>query len=144
MTFLRTLFLAAIAVSACAVNGYAGGYYPNQTHYQGYGNGRYTYVDDDSRWFRPEKGVICDRAANICYNKRGPSYENSKQYFGKHDAKKAFNRLEDQDVLFSPRHGVTCDRNRGICYDSNGVDGDLSRRYFGSQPGASRLLPQND
>jgi hypothetical protein len=156
MTSLRNLIIAAIALSACASNGYAGGYYPNQAHYpngyydQGYGydpyysNGGYAQVDDDnSRWFRPEKGVICDGARNICYNKRGPSYEDSKQYFGKKDAKKAFNRLQDQDVLFSPRRGITCDRSRGICYDSYGVDGDLSSRYFGGQPCASRLLPQN-
>ena len=134
MTSLRNLIIAAIALSACASNGYAGGYYPNQPYYPNsyYGNGGYAYVDDDDSWFRPEKGVICDRARNICYNQRGPSYEDSKQYFGKKDAKKAFNRLQDQDVLFSPRRGVTCDRNRGICYDSRGV-----------QPSDSRLLPQN-
>jgi hypothetical protein len=165
MTSLRNLMIAAgtLLLSACASNGYAGGYgqYPNQAYYpngyynQGYygndpyyGNGGYGYVDDDndSRWFRPERGVTCDRARDICYNQRGPSYEDSKQYFGKKDAKKAFNRLQEQDndVLFSPRSGVTCDRSRGICYDKHGVDGDLSRRYFGNdEPNATRMLNSN-
>lgn len=155
MTSRRKLMIAAAALllSACASNGYAGGYgqYPDQAYYpngyynQGYygnypyyGTGGYRYVDDDngSRWFRPERGVMCDRSRDICYNQRGPSYEDSKQYFGKKDAKKAFNRLEDQrdeDALFSPHHGVTCDRSRGICYDKHGVDEDLTDRYLGQR-----------
>jgi len=161
---------ATLLLSACASNGYAGGYgqYPDQAYYpngyynqgggyynQGgyygydpyyYGNGGYAHVDDDDhdRWFRPEKGVVCDRAQDICYNQRGPSYEDSKQYFGKKDAKKAFDRLQDQGALFSPQHGVTCDRSRGVCYDSHGVDEDLSRRYFGpGEPNATRMLNSN-
>jgi hypothetical protein len=94
--------------------------------------------------FRPERGVRCDDAAQICYDRGSPSVELTRQYLGR-DAARALRwdlRREERGRygrVFYPEPGVRCDRTEQVCYNRRGEPSfRLTRDYLGF--GAARRL----
>jgi Fels-1 Prophage Protein-like len=147
--FLRScaMAIAAVALAGCA-SGYAGDYdyYPGEAYYDGpyypYYGGVFGYdshdYNDHDRYFHPARGVTCDRARDICYDRYGVSYHDTARHLGERDANRAYDKYGDKVFLFSPSAGVTCDRRTQSC--SNGqwkhrADGDAPDRARRIQPG---------
>jgi len=87
--------------------------------------------------FRPERGVRCDDAAQVCYYRGSPSVEMTRQYFGR-DAARALRwnlRGEEggrRERVFYPEPGVRCDRADQVCYNRRGEPSlRLTRDYLG-------------
>jgi len=87
--------------------------------------------------FRPERGVRCDEAAQICYDRGSPSVDLTRQYFGR-DAARALRwdlRREERGRyarVFYPEPGVRCDRAEQVCYNRRGAPSfRLTRDYLG-------------
>lgn len=94
--------------------------------------------------FRPERGVRCDRAAQICYDRGSPSVELTQRYFGR-DAARLLRwnlRREERERhgrVFYPEQGVRCDRTAQVCYNRRGEPSvRLTGDYLGSD--AARRL----
>jgi hypothetical protein len=142
--------LAALALAGCATdyNGYYDTYPGYYDPYYGpyYGGGAYGYHsrfydfdDDDDRYFRPERNVICDRGRDVCYDRYGLSYTATREFFGEREAKRAYRKYGDSVFLFSPREGVTCNRRTETCTRPQ-----WTQRIFGDEPSRPRQLDRRN
>jgi hypothetical protein len=147
MISLRTISVAlALAVAGCAPS--SGPYYSDQSYstgwgqpvgagYGGWGSAGYGYGGNasygQSALFRPAKGITCDRAREICYDRYGISYFATQKYFSESDANQSVRKYGEQVFLFSPKRGVRCDRRTRTCSDSGGLDADWTDEVFGDK-----------
>lgn len=91
--------------------------------------------------FRPEGGVVCDRASEVCYDRDGPSLEQTRGEFGHAAADALDGRLERprsgpgrrDGVIFSPKPGVSCDEEVAACYVEDEANPGHTQRQFGSE-----------
>ena len=88
--------------------------------------------------FRPERGVRCDDAAEVCYERGEPSPEMTARYFGDRSARRLGRDLRRQDRgdagrNFYPERGIRCNRIEQVCYDRHGdPSAALTGQYLGS------------
>ena len=148
MNVFRILsFALMLGLGACSQYGYSGDPYSNGGSWggqpagyggvgvgggYGYGNGGQSY-GDGGVLFRPARGITCDRAREICYDRYGLSYFATQRYFGEHDANRAVRKYGEQVFLFVPKRGVTCDRRTRTCSDAGGLDADWTDDIFGDK-----------
>lgn len=111
--------LAVLALAGCAAGD--GGYYGTTPAYRDYYDqapyygphyggrfGHYPYFhdfddDDDDRYFRPARGVICDRARGVCYDRHGTSHQATKGYFGEREAHRTYRKDRDKEPTRAKR-----------------------------------------
>ena len=153
--------LAALALAGCAADyGYYDSYPayydgPYYDPYYGSGYGYHSHFhsyshdfdDDDDRYFRPDDGVVCDRARDVCYDRYGLSYTETKDHFGERDANRAYKKYGDEVFLFSPRKGITCDRRAKTCSKARWTErifGDTAARPRGLEPRNTRPEREDD
>ncbi|HNB29155.1 MAG TPA: hypothetical protein PLR41_19455, partial [Alphaproteobacteria bacterium] len=98
----------------------------------GYGYGGSTY-GGQSVLFRPARGITCERAREICYDRYGLDYFATQRYFSEHDANQSVRKYGEQVFLFAPKRGVTCDRRTRTCSDAGGLDTDWTDDIFGDK-----------
>jgi hypothetical protein len=89
--------------------------------------------DDDDRYFRPARGVTCDRERDVCYDKHGLDYQATQRYLGEREANRSWKKYGKDVFLFSPREGVTCDRRTETCSNSR-----WTKRLFSDEPAKPR------
>ncbi|MCP9790449.1 hypothetical protein KBZ20_00870 [Vulcanococcus limneticus Candia 3F8] len=86
----------------------------------------------------PRNGVICDRGTNICYDRNGVSYSQTRREFGSRAEQNLRRQLSGRpwpnQLVFSS--GELCELQRQVCWDDGGqrrnVSKRLSRQLFGS------------
>lgn len=163
MMSLRTISVAlALALAGCAPS--SGPYSPGQNYstgwgqpvtsgYGGWGSG-YGYGGNasygQSALFRPAKGITCDRAREVCYDRYGLSYYATQKYFSERDANQSVRKYGEQVFLFAPKRGVSCDRRTRTCSDAGGLDagwtddvfGDKSERVVNTWLGGDSFVPE--
>ncbi len=94
--------------------------------------------------FRPERGVRCDDAVSVCYERGEPSVEMTRRYFGRDAARRLGRDLRREERgygsrMFYPERGVRCDRRQEVCYNRRGnPDIGLTQEHLG--PSAARRL----
>ncbi len=88
---------------------------------------------------RPAAGVICDPAAERCYDSQGLSLGLTREYHGVYAEQQALRQLGGQPApkVFRLSNGTVCDAGARRCWsdgwDRRNVDENLSRHLFGSQ-----------
>jgi hypothetical protein len=91
-------------------------------------------------------GVICDRLAEVCYDRDGASLPETREEFG-HDAAEELALRVDRPrrgpgkrggVVFSPRQGVLCDEQVAACYVGDAAHPGHTKKQFGAD--AARAL----
>ena len=91
--------------------------------------------------FRPEGGVVCDRASEVCYDRDGASVELTRREFGYGGARDLADRLDRPrsgpgrrgGVIYSPKQGVSCDEEVATCYVEDEAHPGHTKRQFGSE-----------
>jgi hypothetical protein len=92
------------------------------------------------RTFYPARGVVCDRATQICYQDSRVSVSQTQAYFGDSAAR----RLQDKSKearpepkwVFEPDAETSCDMRTQVCYGSRGPNVKKTRQYFGDTAAA--------
>jgi hypothetical protein len=90
---------------------------------------------------RPTAGVICDPAAELCYDSQGLSLALTREYHGVYAEQKALRQLGGQPApkVFRLRNGTVCDVGARRCWsdgwDRRNVDERLSQHLFGQSGG---------
>ncbi|MFM8604942.1 MAG: YcgJ family protein [Cyanobium sp.] len=88
---------------------------------------------------RPAAGVICDPAAELCYDSQGLSLALTREYHGIYAEQKALRQLGGQPApkVFRLSNSTVCDVGARRCWsdgwDRRTIDEKLSRHLFGSQ-----------
>jgi len=121
--FVRRCIVMAIAAGALAGCA-SGSHYSDDDYYGTYYGGRgigYEADHDHHRYFRPERGVICDRERDLCYDHDGPSQEATRRYFGDRNydqdrspggrpaiglTPKGYDRKHDDEIWPTDRQGM--------------------------------------
>jgi hypothetical protein len=85
----------------------------------------------------PSRGVICDRAVRICYDRNGVSLPLTRRYFDRRAEQNLQRQLTGRPIPieFQFSGGEVCDVRRQICWDDGwqktNVSNRLSRQLFG-------------
>lgn len=86
----------------------------------------------------PSRGVLCDRASQICYDREGISLGITRQYFGPAAERKLMGELSGRPIPkeFRLSNGAVCSVPMGLCW-SDGfakrqVSREMSRDLFGT------------
>ncbi|MFO1038397.1 MAG: hypothetical protein U1E45_16285 [Geminicoccaceae bacterium] len=103
-----------------------------------FGRGPYSnslYGSQSERFFYPARNVTCDRQTRICY--RGDELDESetRDWFGRRDARRADNIRDaaGTNEIFVPRGNVYCDLDDKVCYKNGHPDRSETRDYFGKK-----------
>ncbi len=88
---------------------------------------------------RVAPGVVCDRAASICFDRQGPSIGLTKQYFGNNAAQRLTANLSGRPLPteFSLSNGSFCSVSQSTCWTSNRRDRlseTLTRELYPNSP----------
>lgn len=90
---------------------------------------------------KPAAGVICDPAAELCYDSQGLSLALTREHHGVYAERKAIRQLGGQPApkVFRLSNGTVCDVGAGRCWsdgwDRRNVDERLSRHLFSQSSG---------
>jgi uncharacterized protein (DUF779 family) len=95
---------------------------------------------DDGRMFYPASGVVCDRAAQVCYDEGRANVAATQRYLGDSAARNLKEGSKDSRKepkwVFEPDGETSCDMRTQICYGPKGPNVNKTRKYFGDAAGA--------
>lgn len=95
---------------------------------------------DDDRMFYPAGGVVCDRAAQVCYDQGRANVATTQRYLGDTAARKLSEGSKDARKepkwVFEPDGETSCDMRTQVCYGPKGPNVNKTRKYFGDAAGA--------
>jgi hypothetical protein len=95
---------------------------------------------DDGRMFYPASGVVCDRAAQVCYDQGRANVAATQRYLGDGAARNLSEGSKDARKepkwVFEPDGETSCDMRTQVCYGPKGPNVNKTRKYFGDAAGA--------
>jgi heat shock protein HslJ len=82
--------------------------------------------------YSPGRGVVCDSARGICFDKYGPSIGLTEVYLGKKAADTLTSLLRGRrpDSVFHPLTGIDCVGGKGPCTVNGEIDSNLSSLLY--------------
>jgi hypothetical protein len=134
MKSVRLAVLSALAI-ACASGGSGSG-----SSSPAYGSSvQGAQLGDDGRMFYPASGVICDRAAQVCYDQGRANVATTQRYLGDSAARDLQENVKDARKepkwVFEPDGETSCDLRTQVCYGPRGPNVNKTSKYFGDAAG---------
>jgi uncharacterized protein (DUF779 family) len=90
--------------------------------------------------FYPASGVVCDRAAQVCYDQGRANVAATQRYLGDSAARNLSEGSKDARKepkwVFEPDGETSCDMRTQVCYGPKGPNVNKTRKYFGDAAGA--------
>jgi len=94
----------------------------------------------------PSKGVLCDRAGQICYDRQGISLGLTRQYFGPTAERKLMGELSGRPMPreFRLSNGAVCSLQQELCWSDGFAKRQISREMSRDLFGTTTAAVNND
>ena len=94
----------------------------------------------------PLKGVLCDRAGQICYDRQGISLGLTRQYFGPTAERKLMGELSGRPMPreFRLSNGAVCSLQQELCWSDGFAKRQISREMSRDLFGTTTAAVNND